>query len=168
MATQRKVEDLYPRAPRYVIEVGDNPIVRFAHMPKGSKSMHTRIVDLSETGMAFLTPFLHAPKVEEEIKIEFHPPNTAPIACYAKVVRVQTHRTYNPKREPQIFKLVAVEYKELHPKQRKMLAEGLYLQILKKQQDFSRKQLLLKMQWLAVHSFARLKKIIANLFKSRN
>ena len=43
MSAERNAEELYPRAPRYVIEVGDNQVVRFAHMPRGSKAMHTRI-----------------------------------------------------------------------------------------------------------------------------
>ena len=147
MTAQRNLEELYPRAPRYQIEVGDHQIVRFAHMPKGSKAMHTRIVDLSESGMAFLVPYLTAPQEGEKIKLEFTAPNTESIACFAKVARVQVHRTYHKSRTPQTFKLVAVEFQELHPKQRKMLASGLRQQLQKKYAQYKRDQIWNRFVW---------------------
>jgi len=136
MSANRNVEELYPRAPRYIIEVGDNEIVRFAHMPRGSKTMHTRIINLSESGLAFLVPYLTAPQEGEKIKVEFTAPNTESIACFAKVIRVQVHRTYHSGREPQTFKMVAVEFEELHPKQRQLLSLGLQQQFQKKQAEY--------------------------------
>ena len=147
MSAERKVEELYPRAPRYVIEVGDNEIVRFAHMPRGSKTMHTRIINLSESGMAFLVPYLTAPQTGDKIKVEFTAPNTDSIACFAKVVRVQVHKTYNHDQRPQTFKMVAVEFEQLHPKQRQLLSSGIMDQLKKKQADFKRQQMFLKFQW---------------------
>ena len=155
MAEQRNVEELYPRAPRYVIEIGDNEVVRFALSPKGSKAMHTRIVNLSESGMAFLCPYLTAPNHGEMIKVEFTAPNTDPIACFAKVVRVQIHKTYREEQKPQTFKMVAVEFENLHPKQRQMLSEGLTAQFQRKQAEYKRKQLLLKIQWYASSSISK-------------
>lgn len=148
MSAERKVEELYPRAPRYVIEVGDNEVVRFAHSPRGSKTMHTRIVNLSESGMAFLVPYLTAPLEGERIKVEFTAPNSESIACFARVIRVQVHRTYHAGREPQTFKMVAVEFQSLHPKQREMLSQGLQQQFSKKHQQFKRQQFVLKINWL--------------------
>ena len=147
MAAERKVEDLYPRAPRYSIEVGDNEIVRFAHSPRGSKAMHTRIIDLSESGMAFLVPYLTAPQEGEKIKVEFTAPNTESIACFAKVVRVQVHKTFHQRRQPQTFKLVAVEFIDLHPHQRKMLSDGLRHQMKKKYAEYKRDQAWNKFVW---------------------
>ncbi len=149
MTAERKIEDLYPRAPRYIIEIGDHQVVRFAQKPTGSKTMHTRIIDLSESGMAFLAPYLTAPQKDEMIKVEFTAPNTDSMACFAKVVRVQIHRTYNKHHEPQSFKLIAVEFKDLHPKQRQMLAAGLTQQFRNKQKQYQREQFYFKIKyWL--------------------
>lgn len=109
--------------------------------------MHTRIINLSESGMAFLVPYLTAPQEGEEIKVEFSAPNTESIACFAKVVRVQVHRTFHNYRKPQTFKMVAVEFKSLHPKQRKMLSDGLQEQMRKKYAQYKRDQAWTKFIW---------------------
>lgn len=147
MSAERKAEELYPRAPRYVIDFGDNQVVRFAQMPQGSKPMHTRIVNLSESGMAFLVPYMSAPEEGEKIKVEFTAPNTDSIACFALVRRVETHRAYHADREPQTFKLIAVEFEAMHPRQRQLLNQGLTEQFRKKHQEYKRQQLFLKLKW---------------------
>lgn len=173
MTAKRKAEELYPRAPRYVIEVGDNQVVRFAHKPKGSKAMHTRIINISESGMAFLVPYLTAPQEGEHIKVEFTAPNSDSIACFAKVVRVQIHKTYNQHQRPQSFKMVAVEFENLHPRQRKMLSQGLTEQFKKKHANFKRQQLFLKMQWGFLNVLSKLDGFFVKLnpfhfFKKKN
>ncbi len=166
MSAERKVEEVYPRAPRYMIEVGDNEVVRFAHMPRGSKAMHTRILNLSESGMAFLVPYLTSPNQGEKIKIEFTAPNTEPIACFAKVVRVEVHRAYQGRRK-QTFKLVAVEFENLHPKQRQMLSQGLTEQFRKKQSEYQRQQFLLKIQWSVISTFTAPANFIKSLLSKK-
>ena len=174
MSAERKIEDLFPRAPRYEIEAGDDPVLRFAHKPKGSKPMHTRIVNLSESGMAFLVPFNSAPAEEQEIKLEFNAPNCPSIACFAIVRRVQIHRTYNGRREPQMFKLVAVEFKNLHPKQRQILSQGLTEQFRNKQIEYERNQRWLKLEWTLRHWGHKITRVfqapfqaVAKLFKKK-
>lgn len=164
MSAERKAEDLYPRAPRYTLELGDNQIVRFAHMPKGSKAMHTRILNLSESGMAFLVPFLSAPQLDERIKVEFTAPNSESIACFAKVVRVQVHRTFYKTSEPQTFKLIAIEFQSLHPKQREMLAQGISKQFKKQFQQYKRDQAWNKMIWFFLGIGQSVSKILNRLF----
>ena len=168
MSAERKVEELYPRAPRYEIELGDNEIVRFAHKPKGSKAMHTRIINLSESGMAFLVPYLTAPQQDEKIKVEFTGPNSESIACFAKVVRVQVHRTYHKARSPQTFKMVAVEFENMHPKQREMLSKGIQLQFRKKHAQYKREQLWLKIQWFFISIPVTFSKVLARLFPPKD
>ena len=161
----RNLEDLYPRAPRHVIEVGDAEVVRFAQLPKGSKTMHTRIVNLSESGMAFLTPSHTAPDVEEVIKVEFMAPNSPPIACFAKVVRVELHKTYSHDQRPQTFKLVAVEYTQIHPLQKQILAQGLSERFRQQQEEYLREQRWLKWQWRFLNLWNRLVHGTKNLRK---
>lgn len=166
---ERKIEELYPRAPRYSIELGDNPVVRFAPLAKGSKIMHTRIVNISESGMAFLVPYLSAPQSGDTIKVEFNAPNCESMACFAKVMRVQIHRAYFKDAEPQEFKVIAVEFQQLHPKQRQMLSQALTQQLNKKQKEYQRQQMFLKVQWFlkdrikSLFSFTSKSKAIANL-----
>lgn len=150
MSQERKVEELFPRAPRYVIEVGDQEVLRFAQAPRNSKAMYTRIIDLSETGMAFLCPFLSAPMENETIKVEFTAPNTEAIACFAKVVRIQNHRSYDTFGQRQTFKLVAVEFKDLPPKQRANLSKGLTEKFKQKRQVYLRKQWMYSLLYIAL------------------
>ena len=152
---QRNVEELYPRAPRYTVQVSDNHIVRFAMQPKGSKAMHTRIVNLSESGMAFIVPVMSAPKDDEMIKVEFNAPHCEPIACYAKVVRVQKHISYNSHGQPQVFRMIAVEFQGLLEPQRRQLAEGLSQQFKKLRKNYEWEQFWLKLEW-QVFSFFKL------------
>lgn len=144
---QRKMEEIYPRAPRYTVQVDDNHIVRFALQPKGSKAMHTRIINLSESGMAFIVPVLSAPKDDETIKIEFKAPHCDSMACFAKVVRIQKHISYNGHGQPQVFRMVAVEFQGLKEAQRRQLAEGLAEQFKKLRKDYEWEQFWLKLEW---------------------
>jgi len=161
----RNLEDLYPRAPRYVIELGDAEVVRFAQLPKGSKTKHTRIVNLSESGMAFLTPSHSAPDEQEVIKIEFTAPNSPPIACFAKVVRVELHKTYSHDQRPQTFKLIAVEYSQIHPLQKQILAQGLSERFRQLQEEYRREQRWLKLQWRLINLWNRIVHGTKNLRK---
>ena len=159
MGEKRNVDDLFPRAPRYVIEWGDNEVVRFALKPRGSKTMYTRIINISESGMAFLVPFSAAPSKGAEIKIEFNAPNTPQIACFALVKRVQIHRTYNQEGEPQRFKLIAVEFIDLPDRQRELLAKGLNQQFLKKKLEYQKQQFWLGLRWWAKYFLSSLTKV---------
>lgn len=167
MTAERNLEELYPRAPRYQVEVGDNQVVRFAHMPRGSKTMHTRILNLSESGMAFLVPYLTAPQEGEKIKVEFTAPHSEAIACFAKVVRVEIHRTYHKTRNPQTFKLVAVEFENLHPKQRQMLAGGLQKQLLRKHRQYKRDQAWSKFVWFFLGMGQHIQSVFSRVFPLR-
>ena len=165
MSESRNIEDLYPRAPRYSIEVGDEEVLRFAHMPAGSKTMHTRILNLSESGLAFLSPVLAAPEIDEKIKVQFKAPNTDSIACYARVVRVENHRSYHKDRPPQSFRLVAIQFEQLPSQQRQNLTQGLEEQFRKKRIQYQRQQMLLRFQWLGIHFFDFCKRFIQKLFR---
>ena len=165
MTAKRNIEELYPRAPRYVIQISDDHIVRFAHQPKGSRAMHTRIVDLSESGMAFVVPVLSAPKLDEKIKVEFNAPGCDPIACFAKVVRVQHHKSYNSIGQPQVFRLIAVEFQNLYEAQRQQIAQGLTEQFKRQQKSYARKQFFLKVQWYLTSVFYFLGSLFRNIGK---
>ena len=155
-----KLEKYQARAARYVLSYEDNTIVRFAAYPKGAKTHQTRVVNLSETGMAFLLPFLDNPKDDELIKVEFKVPNGGTMACFAKVIRVETHQTFNQASQRQQFKLVAVTFVDLPVAQRQMIREGLLKEFEKMSKEYTKEQLKLKAQWVALQSVSGAKKLM--------
>jgi hypothetical protein len=161
---ERKLEDLYPRAPRYTVELGDNQVVRFAFAPKGSKAMHTPIINVSESGMAFLVPMQSVPSLDEKIKVEFSGPNTDSMACFAKVVRIENHKIIHETQGLQRFKMVAVEFENLHPKQRELLSQGISQRIMNQQKAFLRQQRWLSFQWYLQQTFQRISAFLTKLF----
>ncbi|MCC6138000.1 MAG: PilZ domain-containing protein, partial [Bdellovibrionaceae bacterium] len=81
---------IYPRSPRYVLQMKDKKVLRYAPYPRGNRAFFTEIVNLSESGMAFTVPYLDCPHKNEIIMVEFTPPgDTKSIACYAQVKRIQ-------------------------------------------------------------------------------
>jgi hypothetical protein len=148
-----RAHQYYNRSPRYVLQFKDNAIVRFAAAAKGSKRFQTKILNLSETGMAFLLPFLDNPKKGEVIKVEFQVPSSEPIACFARVVRIEQHTLYTNDGRRQKFKLVAVKFKDLPVAQRQYIREGLGEEFEKIRKNHRREQWLFKAQWLSQKAF---------------
>ena len=155
-----KAEKFYPRAPRYILQYKDNTILRFAAYPKGSKKLQTRVINLSESGMAFLLPMLDNPQMDEIIKVEFIVPNFEAVACFAKVIRIENHHIYDKMRNRQEFKLVAVSFVDLPVAQRQMIREGLAHEFERLRKEYTREQYRLKMQYLAIKSGQNLKAIV--------
>ncbi len=148
MMTQQPLDKAYPRSPRYVLQLKDKKILRYAPIPRGTRSFFTDVINLSETGMAFTVPFLDTPQKNEIIMVEFTPPNSQSIACYAQVKRVQSYRIIEPDFYEKNCKLVAVEFTNLLPEQSTMIRNGLSLEFKKTNQSFQRQQQKLKLLWL--------------------
>lgn len=143
-----KLEKYQARAPRYVLNFKDNSVLRFAAYSQGNKRMHTKIVNLSESGMAFLLPMLDNPKMDEVIKVQFEAPHGTSIACFAKVVRVDTHRTFDNYHTPQTFKLIAVNFVNLPEKQQDMIRTGLTKEFKKQRRQYQIQQNINRAIWL--------------------
>ena len=138
---------LHPRAPRYTLQVQDHPILRFKTESTGPKSLHTRLIDLSESGLAFIVPTQSCPELGEKIKMELTPPNSPPVACFGMVQRIQKHRSYDRTGELQTFRLVAVEFLNLPPAQRQQIAQGLYEQFQKQYKAYRKEQRWKRLLW---------------------
>lgn len=108
------------RAPRYTLNANDNRFMRYApHHDKGH-SYTTRFVDISQTGLAFITDRENAPKLSDLIKVEIPLNEQNSIAWWARVVRVEEyapHKWYMKSKglqdENQV--LVAIVFHELPP-----------------------------------------------------
>jgi hypothetical protein len=148
MMNQQNLEKSYPRSPRYVLQLKDKKILRYAPVPRGTRSFFTEIVNLSETGMAFTVPYLDTPQKNEIIMVEFTVPNSGPIACFAQVKRVQSFRIIEADFFEKNCKLVAVNFTNLQAEQSDMIRDGLSQEFKKSHAAFQRQQQKLKLMWL--------------------
>jgi hypothetical protein len=86
----------YPRAPRYILRAQDPNVMRFG-LQDGNVStvQQTLLVNLSESGVAFITTSNQRFEIGDLIMVEIPIPNGEQIAWWARVVRLQT---YEPNR----------------------------------------------------------------------
>ncbi|OQW49319.1 MAG: hypothetical protein A4S09_12450 [Proteobacteria bacterium SG_bin7] len=103
------VRKWFGRAPRYVLRPEDNQFVRFANEIR-QKSTGIEILDISKTGMAFTVRRENAPRLSENIIIEFEAPGTGQIACYARVVRLEEQSERASWGTPKKAVIVAVQF----------------------------------------------------------
>lgn len=142
---------LEPRSPRYVLQLKDRKVLRYASYPKGHRSFYTEIINMSETGMAFTVPYLDTPNKNEIIMVEFTPPNGEPIACYGKVLRVQNYTIIQSDFFEKSCKLIAIQFVKLHDQQAEMIRVGLSREFKKMQGHFLRRQLSTKLRWAWIY-----------------
>lgn len=119
-----------PRATRYTLSPSDNRYLRYAHDNDLGHTFTTRFVDISQTGLAFITDRENAPRLSDLIKIEIPLQENNTIAWWARVVRVEeyaAHKWYlNAKdfqSENQV--LVAVVFYDLPPAHSRQIRETL-------------------------------------------
>lgn len=113
----------HTRAPRYQLQAGDRNVVRFAKVGQSHKSYSTTLVDISQSGVAFLCADGAKPKTGETIMIEFTVPGSEQMACYAEVMRVDANSDNAFAADNEAF--VAVRFKDLLPTHRDNLSSGL-------------------------------------------
>lgn len=138
LMSDQNAQKIYPRSPRYVLQVKDSKLLRYASYPRHNRSFFTNIINISETGMAFTVPFLDCPKDNEIIMVEFTPPNSQPVACFAQVIRIQNYTLSEIGVSDRNCKLVAVKFMELKPEQLTMIREGLSKEFKYMQRSFRR------------------------------
>ena len=106
------------RAPRYTLRASDNRFLRFARQGDASQSYTTHFIDISATGLAFVTDRDVSPQVSDLIKIEFPLENGKTVAWWARVVRVEEYDSQKWYMKDEKFQdsnqvLVAVSFHEL-------------------------------------------------------
>lgn len=120
------------RAPRYSLQSTDANWMFFAR-PRDQDIKHqTRIMNVSETGLAFLVDSIMAPQVGDLIKVEFPVPGKDQVAWWAKVVRLEEFQDLSPWFDDvgkntggQI--LVGIRFEQLPEGHREEIREGLFL-----------------------------------------
>ncbi|AHI05202.1 hypothetical protein BDW_03470 [Bdellovibrio bacteriovorus W] len=134
------------RSPRYILSTEDDSLVRVAGPKQTPWEEGTEIRNVSLTGLAFTAPEDLCPLLGEVIKIQFTPPGSKQMACYAIVTRVDNLT-------PETM-LVGVHFYKMEMPQRIILAQGLARKF-KETQDRSEIEGLLNPHKSAV-SFANL------------
>ncbi|MCB0363302.1 MAG: PilZ domain-containing protein [Bdellovibrionales bacterium] len=115
-----------PRAPRYVLKPNDEGFLRFAsgHLPH--HTCETILLNLSETGLAFLVETKSAPPIGDVIRIEFSIPGGDHLAWFAKVVRLEEPTRKMLWHQPPDLKIeehliVGVRFQDLPAAQQKLI-----------------------------------------------
>lgn len=140
----QKIHKFVPRAPRYVLRPTDRNTMRFSleHTIGEGGIEQTILINLSESGAAFLVSAGADPRVGERIKVEVPIPGGDQFAWWGKVVRTSE---YEPNRwsfghdrfagENKI--LIALKFDELPESGAKAIRSGLknsYMQAMRDQQ----------------------------------
>lgn len=120
------------RAPRYTLRPSDEKVMRFALENDKHNVFTTTVVNVSMTGMAFVTFAEDAPPFGAIIKVEFPAPGAQHVAWWGKVVRIAEHRPrrrWGAQEEPdqQNEVLVAIRFQELPEGHRHTIARGIQI-----------------------------------------
>lgn len=112
------VRKFIARPPRYTLRPDDDHYIRYAHQEDTGKTHTTKFIDISMTGLAFVTDRDQAPFLFDTIKIEVPLGDGQQIAWWAKVVRVEEYAPLkwfakNEESENPFKVLVAVEFNAL-------------------------------------------------------
>ena len=120
----RKFKD---RAPRYVLNAGDEKIVRVASRDRKKNQIYQmEIVDVSETGMAFIVNWNYLPQIGEVLKVEFPVPGEQrKVAWFAKVMRLENHNERPPEMRHFSGIKVGVEFIDMPKGHMRTLKAGL-------------------------------------------
>lgn len=123
--TARRLRPYIKRAPRYVLNANDNRFMRFARESVFNRTYTTEIVNLSETGMAFVVDRSLVPDLGEQMKIEFTPPNQEQIAWFARVVRIELPEDISGWKIQSREARVALQFENLPPAHLQAIRHGL-------------------------------------------
>ncbi|HWU44185.1 MAG TPA: PilZ domain-containing protein [Bdellovibrio sp.] len=105
------------RSPRFILDTEDESLVRVAGPKQIPWEEGTEIKNVSLTGLAFTAPDDLCPLLGEVIKIQFTPPGSRQMACYAIVTRLENLTEART--------LVGVHFYKMEMAQRIILAQGL-------------------------------------------
>ncbi|HEX4924138.1 MAG TPA: PilZ domain-containing protein [Bdellovibrionales bacterium] len=103
-ALKLRKEDRVNRSPRYLVRTGEETLLRFSRGGSRRKIAKTKIVNLSDSGMAFHVDGRAIPHLGEIIKVEFELGGR--VVRYGRVVRLESPNEDGPGHDIQ----VAIEF----------------------------------------------------------
>lgn len=137
------VRKFVPRAARYVLRPQDRTTMRFSLEDghgKGAPIQQTMLINLSETGVAFLTDSAQGFGLGDHMMVEIPIPNGEQIAWWGKVVRIEEYepRQWFFKKDPFFDHpkmIVGVRFDELPAGHSRALRKGIEKSFLKAMRD---------------------------------
>lgn len=139
-----KIRRFVNRAPRYVLRSADRNVMRFglANLMGPAHIERTVLLNLSETGAAFVTDAHSDVQIGDVIKVEIPIPSGDQIAWFAKVVRIQEYddQSWFSAGEMSLTKeqiLIGLRFEELPEPHTRAIRKGIeqsFLKALKDQQ----------------------------------
>ncbi len=147
-----------PRAPRYVLRQQDRNLMRFclAQLKGPAHIEQTTLINLSESGAAFITDLSCDLKIGDTVKVEIPIPGGDQIAWYARVVRIQEYDDspwYSPRTgEKKIDKLlVALKFDQMPEGHTRAIRKGIEQSFLQALQDQQLRRILYYKAWIIQH-----------------
>jgi len=110
------------------------------------------IIDMSESGMAFLVNRDHIPRLGENIMIEFEVPSKEQMACFSRVIRIEEIPRRDLWKYPERNVIVAVTFMNLTRGHRKQLNHGLNKKFEVLREQFKKTKVKEKVAWLRSYS----------------
>jgi hypothetical protein len=149
-----KIRRFIPRAPRYVLRPPDRNVMRFglASLKGPAHIEHTTLVNLSETGAAFITDDTTDIKIGDSVKVEIPIPNGEQIAWFARVVRIEEYeeRSWLQIRNANVRKdqiIVGLKFETLPDPHTRAIRKGIERSFLKALQDQQMRRVLYYKAW---------------------
>lgn len=99
--------------------------MRFKENEAGGIAIRARVMNISETGLAFEMVGPDLPYIDELLKIEFTVPGQRQIACFANVVRIEPRKSWHPLHGERQTMKVAVHFHGLPDLYKKALQKSL-------------------------------------------
>lgn len=103
-ALKLRKEDRVSRSPRYLVPTGEDTVLRFSRGGSRKKIAKTKIINLSDSGMAFYVDGRAIPHLGEILKVEFELDGR--VVRYGRVVRLESPNEDGPAHDIQ----VAIEF----------------------------------------------------------
>lgn len=150
-----KIRRFIPRAPRYVLRAPDRNVMRFglASLRGPAHIEHTTLVNLSETGAAFITDDTSDIKIGDTIKVEIPIPNGDQIAWFARVVRIEEYeeRSWLQIRDAEVRRdqvIIGLKFDALPEPHTRAIRKGIERSFLKAVHDQQLRRMLYYKTWL--------------------
>lgn len=128
----RKLKQFLPRAPRYRISSEDDSKIFFRYAGS-SKVIEAEIINISVTGLGFVTTKENLPEYGEIIKIEFTVPESGKMAWNGKVLRINEYRKNKwwaqTEEAEDNFVFVGLQFHDLPPGHLETIHQGLQKKI---------------------------------------
>ncbi len=124
------------RAPRYTLTPEDNKLLYFAENTLQSKKRETELVDVSASGLTFLTDRDYAPALGDMIKIEFTSPGGEKVAWWARAVRIEEYQGYgwwraSADEDHEDLVIVAIQFRDMPEAHRARIQTGIKKRLTK-------------------------------------